>query len=157
MIGLQLILSVSWTFSVRTNDMKKVTVNGVETTNREIDRERDREAKRYIRLKIRNETNLQKKEISVSKKSDFVKPVLVLSVNVLTEYSNRQHACGEYRTIKRRKVIVEDEFEHIRLPGAESEKLKQKTGSEHFVNLRSGKTVTRKKCLSFVTFLRKHF
>ena len=64
-------------------------------------------------------------------------------MNALTEYSNLQHACGEYRTIKRRKVIVEDEFEHIRIPVAESEKLKQKTGSELFAQLMSGKNVAK--------------
>jgi len=84
---------------VKLADRKRAkVVDELKTTNREIKRERDREAKRYKRLVER-----EKKEKYCS-----LVPVNLLPLNALTDFTRKKNAVGEYRVIRRRKYVVED-------------------------------------------------
>ena len=90
----------------RISRQKIVNVDGKETTNRALERVRDKEWKRFKRMLDKNVG------IKVNRQRKTETPKTLPDVNALTEYNRTGRAVGEYRIRKRRRYIIEDEYEH---------------------------------------------
>ncbi len=68
---------------------------------------------------------------------------LVLSVNALTGSSSKENDAGEYRVVKKRTIIVQDEYVHTVVSKDESETLRQDSVRGDSVLVRDNDEVTR--------------
>ena len=123
----------------RKSRQKKIIKDGKEVTNRDVERIRDREAKKYKKL-VNGRT--QSKEM---KEPEPEAPVLLPHVNALTEYNRNRECDGGYRIRLKRRFVVEDEYVHERMRKEDviERKSKDDGRQESYVHLGKNNEVKR--------------
>ena len=86
---------------------RKIIADGEETTNGDIERILNNEAKKLERF-----LGKTVKEWTINHE----RPAILPRTAALTDYNRKREAVREYRFTSRRKYIIEDDFEHLLVP-----------------------------------------
>ncbi len=111
------------------------------TTNREIER---RETENVSVTKVSCKKTAQKRIKGSGKNQEKQEiAIFVPSVNALTGFASKGNAAGEYRVVKSRTIMLQDEYVHSVVSKDDSETLRQDSVRSDFVHLRDHDEVTR--------------